>query len=307
MENIQIGCESLYEVLTLRMEDNRNELPFFITRYSMFHEAKPLHRHEYMQINYVAAGKGTHMINQTQFPIMRGDIFIVPPLVVHSLSSDADKPMEMIEFEFEPTFINQNFNNIENIESFFDFAYIEPFLLAENKVKPCLNLIGQNQIEVESLLTEAILEYKQRQPGFVLMIRALLLKLLVLAGRAFTQDVRQSDQYSIFSRHHDAIFASLQYINEHSSADLKSEEIARKFNLSTSYFRFLFKSIVARTFTEYLNDIRLAKALERLKKADLKVIEICYEVGFNNINHFNRLFKHKYGMSPSSYRQQNKA
>ena len=44
-------------------------------------------------------------------------------------------------------------------------------------------------------------------------------------------------------------------------------------------------------------------ALELLKTTDKRVLEICYDVGFNNVNHFNRMFKQYVGMSPVVYRK----
>ena len=72
--------------------------------------------------------------------------------------------------------------------------------------------------------------------------------------------------------------------------------------LSPSYFSYLFKSITSKTFTEYLNTLRIASTQQLLKTTDKLILDICYEVGFNNVNHFNRMFKQSVGMSPKQYR-----
>jgi len=264
-----------------------------------------LHIHDYMQINYVYQGVGRHFINNQSMPIYKGDIFIIPPNVPHLILPIEGKTGQIIEFEFMPEFINANFKQIEHTESFLDFAYIEPFLVAENQVKPRLNLVGKVQTEVENILNEVILEDKNKKRGYELLIRSQLLKLLIIVGREFTENLENSKSRSIFERHRDSINSAVQYIYENYNKELNVEDVARKFLLSSSYFSYLFKSITSKTFTEYLVGFRISKAQDLLKNTNDKVVDICYSSGFNNINHFNRIFKQNIGMSPLAYRKSN--
>ena len=173
----------------------------------------------------------------------------------------------------------------------------------ESLVKPKFNLIGPIQTEVESILSEALKEYADRRPGFALMVRSLLLKLLVIVGREFTSYVDNSKYRPLYEKHRGLILGSLEYIEQNFDKDLSIELVAKEFTLSQSYFSFLFKSITSKTFTEYLNGIRIAKAQEMLKTSDKRVIDICFEAGFRNVNHFNRIFKQITGVSPVTYRK----
>jgi AraC-like DNA-binding protein/quercetin dioxygenase-like cupin family protein len=295
------------DILLIKMVDNKNgDLPFFIRRYTMTsgNFTPELHRHECMQINYVYQGKADHLLNNQQFEIMKGDIFVIPPYIPHRIIESEDSCAEIFEFEFMPSFINQGFKNIQNAESFLDFAYIEPFLVSENLVKPRLNLVGRIQIEVEDILNEALREYNRKKPGYILLIRSLLLKLLVLVGRMFTMNLENVESRPIYDRHHDSIISAMRYIDTHYIEDLSIEEVANVFALSPSYFSSLFKNITSKTFTEYVNNIRISKAKELLKNTDKKVIDISYDVGFNNVYHFNRMFKQQIGISPLEYRKQ---
>jgi AraC-like DNA-binding protein/mannose-6-phosphate isomerase-like protein (cupin superfamily) len=287
----------------LRMKDNPNGgLPVFIRKYRLY-DGGPVHKHEYMQINYIYRGKAKHMINGTEFNVMKGDIFVIPPFVPHLITSEPGERAEIYEFEFMPEFINQNFKDFKNAESFLDFAYIEPFLVSENLVKPRLNLVGKVQVEVEADLNSCLKEFTEKKPGYVLLIKSLLLKILVVVGREFTTYLENSKSRSIYDRHRDAIMGAIQYIEENFRNDLSVDEVARQYMLSPSYFSYLFKSITSKTFTEYLNGLRISCALELLKTTDKRVLEICYDVGFNNVNHFNRMFKQYVGMSPVVYRK----
>jgi AraC-like DNA-binding protein/quercetin dioxygenase-like cupin family protein len=308
VEGLEYSDKEKYkDIPLLKMSDNKHGgLPLYIRKYIMKPgETNKLHRHEYMQINYVYQGKGGHYINNQEFKIIKGDIFVIPPFIPHSIKSCSNIAVQIFEFEFIPEFINQNFESIENIESFFDFAYIEPFLVGESKIRPRLNLVGRIQIEVENILNEALSEYTKRGSGYLLIIKSLLLKLLVMVGREFTRELQKSDSLPAFNRHRDSIFGAIKHIHRNYNKDLCVEDVAKISMLSQSYFSYLFKSVTAKTFIEYLNDIRISKAMELLKNTNKRVLDICYDVGFNNVNHFNRLFRQKTGITPMVYRRRN--
>jgi len=292
-----------------RMCDNKNYngQMYFTTKYEteFLDVDKEMHMHEYMQINYVYQGAAKHYINNRELNLIKGDIFIIPPYVPHLINTDEGKKAKIIEFEFMPEFINDNFKQIENAESFLDFAYIEPFLVAENLVKPRLNLVGKIQTEVENILNEILLEDENKKRGYDLLIRSQLLKLLIIVGREFTVNLENSRNQSIYDRHRDSINRAVQYIHDNYNKDLNVEDVAKKFLLSSSYFSYLFKSITSKTFTEYVVGLRISKAQDLLKNTNDKVVDICYSAGFNNINHFNRIFKQNIGMSPMAYRKSN--
>ncbi len=288
----------------MKMVDNRHgNLPFFIRKYSAKSTTSSLHRHEYMQINYIYRGKGKHYIKSHEFDIIKGDIFVIPPYIPHRINAYEDSDLEVFEFEFLSGFINQNFQTWDNAEAFLDFAYIEPFLVSEKQVKPRLNITGKIQVEAESILNEVLREYNDRATGFLLLIKSLLLKLLIIVGREFKRDMEGSKSASVYIKHKDCIYGAVKYIDECYNEDINVEGVARKFALSQSYFSYLFKTITSKTFTEYVNGLRISNAMQLLRETDERVLDICYKVGFNNVNHFNRMFRQHTGMSPRNYRK----
>lgn len=296
----------MYEdIHIVRIEDNKNNLPFFIIKMDRCNQTK--HMHEFVQIVYMCKGKLKHVINNNAFDVYKGDIFIIPPYVPHYFIDSFEEKYEIIEFEFIPEFINERFSGLLNKNKdtgFMDFAYLEPFLVAENEVKPRLNLSGSTQIEVEKILNEVLLEYERKDTDFELIIKALLLKLLVIVGRAYKEKITGTQYDDVFARHRDALYNAIEFINTNYSKDITIDDVAKVAMLSQSYFRYLFKQITQKTFTEYINGLRVTKAVELLKtRPDMKVIDICYEVGFNNANHFNRVFRSETGATPMQVRK----
>jgi len=95
-----------------------------------------------------------------------------------------------------------------------------------------------------------------------------------------------------------------RFIQEHQAEDLTLAQVARSANASTFYFCKMFKKATGLHFTKYLARVRIEKAKNLLLNPNLRISEIAYEVGFQSLTHFNRVFKKLVGQSPTEYRKQ---
>ncbi len=94
------------------------------------------------------------------------------------------------------------------------------------------------------------------------------------------------------------------YIQEHQGEELSLGQVAKAVNMSSFYFCKMFKKITGINFTDYLSRVRIEKAKNLLLNPNLRVSEIAFEVGFQSLTHFNRVFRRLLGQSPSDYRAQ---
>jgi AraC-like DNA-binding protein len=95
-----------------------------------------------------------------------------------------------------------------------------------------------------------------------------------------------------------------EFIKQHQTEDLSLGQVAKAVNTSTFYFCKMFKKITGLNFTDYLSRIRIENAKNLLLNPNLRISEIAYEVGFQSLTHFNRVFKRIVGQSPTEYRGQ---
>jgi AraC-like DNA-binding protein len=95
-----------------------------------------------------------------------------------------------------------------------------------------------------------------------------------------------------------------QYIRDHQAEDLSLGQVAKAVNTSPFYFCKMFKKVTGVNFTDYVSRVRIEKAKDLLLNPNLRVSEIAYEVGFQSLTHFNRVFKRILGQSPTEYRGQ---
>jgi YesN/AraC family two-component response regulator len=93
-----------------------------------------------------------------------------------------------------------------------------------------------------------------------------------------------------------------EYIREHHTEDLSLGQVAAAVHTSIFYFCKLFRKVTGTTFTEFVSRTRVERAKNLLLNPNLRISEIAYEVGFQSLTHFNRVFKKLIGESPTEYR-----
>ncbi|MDU8885601.1 AraC family transcriptional regulator [Yeosuana sp. MJ-SS3] len=93
-----------------------------------------------------------------------------------------------------------------------------------------------------------------------------------------------------------------QIMHKNFQYDLKLEDFAKLCNTSLSTFKREFKNHFGDTPANWLKHKRLKYATSLLNNTSLQINEICYESGFKNASHFNKVFKQKYAITPNQFR-----
>lgn len=94
----------------------------------------------------------------------------------------------------------------------------------------------------------------------------------------------------------------IAYIQENYHKDFHLNKLAQQCGMNPTYFSRAFKEQAGMPLFQYLNHIRIKKACQLLKRTNVPIIEIAYEVGYQNISFFNRYFRRIMQMSPREYR-----
>jgi AraC-like DNA-binding protein len=92
-------------------------------------------------------------------------------------------------------------------------------------------------------------------------------------------------------------------MQHYTDAAFKMKEVASKLQMSETAFSHFFQKQSFRCFSDFLIDLRLAKACKLILESDMTISEIGYKSGFNNLSNFNRLFKKYRGFSPKEFRK----
>jgi AraC-like DNA-binding protein/ligand-binding sensor protein len=119
--------------------------------------------------------------------------------------------------------------------------------------------------------------------------------LAILSNQVFIQ--QENSEPPVIAR-------ARNYIHEHQTEELSLGQVAKAVNMSSFYFCKMFKKVTGINFTNYVARVRIEKSKNLLLNRNLRVSEIAFEVGFQSLTHFNRVFKKLIGQSPTKYRSQ---
>jgi AraC-like DNA-binding protein len=130
--------------------------------------------------------------------------------------------------------------------------------------------------------------------------------LCILQDLAWSQeyDILNADGYTfeVTSADNDRVNAIYDHVRANFQRPIPLEEIAAEVNMTIPAFCRYFKKLSGKTFTRFVNEFRIVHACKLLSEMPSSITDICYESGFNNFSHFNRLFRKITGKSPSEYR-----
>jgi AraC-like DNA-binding protein len=99
----------------------------------------------------------------------------------------------------------------------------------------------------------------------------------------------------------DRINKVYEYVEQNYQKNIDIQAVADLANLTVPSFCRYFKKISHTTYTDFVNEYRINQAC-RLLFENKPIADICFEVGFNNISHFNKTFKQLKGVSPREYK-----
>ncbi len=103
---------------------------------------------------------------------------------------------------------------------------------------------------------------------------------------------------------HKCILRAVDIIKTEHNSHPTSTEMAKRVNMSRSYFCTCFKQIIGESYNSYFKTTRLERAKKLLKTTDKSVAWIAYETGYANDKYFSTIFKDYTGISPSEYRKE---
>lgn len=110
-------------------------------------------------------------------------------------------------------------------------------------------------------------------------------------------------QRKVIERYNENTRRAIDYMNKNYSAKISLKDIARELHVNRSYLSRLFKSDTGVNIIDYLNTVRLEKAADLIRKGSIPLNCIANSVGIQSYNHFFKLFKDHYGITPGEYKQ----
>lgn len=135
-----------------------------------------------------------------------------------------------------------------------------------------------------------------------------------VAFMGILRDLAQSKDYKVLNstgyqleitpQDNERLRIIFNFVRENFQRQMSLDEVAGMISMTPPAFARYFKKNTGKTFTEFVNEYRLVHASKLLAEKPISITDICFESGFNNFSHFNKLFKEYTGKSPSDYRKE---
>lgn len=254
----------------------------------------PLHWHDSMEIIYIKQGTGIVRVDFNSFPAEAGDIFFVLPGHLHEL-----KAIHNMRMEYENIIFDMNFIGNSNIDLCCQ-KYLQPLLNGKLSLPPCVRKEDSFYTLISACLDACDRLCAARSLGYELGIKGHLTVLFSILIQITADPAKKNEN----NKNTQKLKTVLLRIEKDYNKKLTVEQIASACGYSASHFMRWFKNMTGSGFIGYLIEYRLGRAALALRDTDDTILNISEANGFDNLSNFNRLFKKKYGITPSQFRKQ---
>lgn len=252
------------------------------------------HAHPEMELTFIQKGEGMRYVGDSIQPFTDGDLVFLGSYLPHSWATYRSEATENERvaakfFQF-PASLFLQLPEYRFLNSFFKQAdqglyFKNPPATLLDKIHDFANFPPHFQV---LRLFELILELSKQKKRVQISKKPA----SMLPGFQFLEKEEQR------------LARVLKWVHEQHATAITLEQAANEATMSKTYFCRWFSKINGCTFIEYLNRLRIEQACQMLVFSDKTVGEIAYASGFENISHFNRVFRAVKKQSPTALRQQ---
>lgn len=259
-------------------------------------ELSGIHYHDYVELLYGLDCDAEIWCNGKTYSLKSGDLVVINSKKPHTVSSLTDMS-QYIVIKFMPQIL------YAAEQSIFEFKYIIPFITDNERYSKCFKSSLIENSEVPEIMRGIMNEWNQKTYGFEVALRIYVIKLALWLIRHWHIE-NDENSFGVIDETNDAI-VSIQKAIEYAQKNYpsaSSSEAAALCNLSYSYFSRLFKRVMNKSFTEYVNYIRISEAEKLLVTSSKSITEIALDVGFSTTSYFIERFKKQIRLTPKQFR-----
>ena len=264
--------------------------------YQMLHdhisEHFTLHRHNFIEMEFVLSGCGKEIINGIEHELKSGSFSIIFPWHMHEIMPDESNTLEIIKCSF-------GFEILMDNSTYFE---LDDLIFNKSDTLTSVYFEGADFEYMKDILDNLFLEYSDNKPWKKMMFRSKIAEILVLFDR---KRIEQSSAQAIVKMQHSdlSIWEVIYFIHFKFSTDLTLMTLAEKFHYSKSYLNALLKKHTGLNFSDLLEEVRIRNAYTYMMFSGMQTSQISFLVGFKDKRAFIRAFKKVKGHTPEEFKK----
>ena len=257
----------------------RFQVPFFEFKW---------HYHPEYELTYIVKGNGYRIIGNTYENYKDGDLVLLGPNLPHTWTGKAiyKESFEAVVIQFSKEFIGAflGFEEAEQIKKLF-----------ENSIRGIS--FDANSKLIDSIMTLTELDGMNKILRLISVLHELSqTKYKLIAPNTFHTIVSKKSEMRINE--------VCLFIQKNFNTAISLKKVANQIYLTESNFCKFFKKATGKTYSDYLNEIRINEAARLLLQTDKTISQISFECGFETLSYFNRVFLKKKNKTPSVFRNE---
>ncbi len=252
------------------------------------------HFHDFIELVIVADGKAVQWLENEEYTVQRGDIYILQPRHRHYFHSYTE--LNLINIMYDPDKVQLPLDELRRMPGYSAFFMLEPQYRHQHQFAGRLHLGPVDLKCVLSIAGRMLDETHTPTAGSGALLISKLLEMIVLLARLYTNG--PGTEHRALLR----LGTIISTLEEHYQEPWNVETLAAKAHMSCSQFIRVFQRATGQTPIRYLLNRRLAQAMTELSTTDKTITEIAMEVGFSDSNYFTRQFKLRMGQTPGTWR-----
>ncbi len=228
-----------------------------------------VHWHKEAEIIYLKSGTATVGVGRKNYRLEPGQLIYCSSGTLHFIDAAADSIAYLVIF------------HPSAVPCALEYAPQCPLVCSPGKFELVF-------LQLKQELKKKPLFYQSRASALITLYLSGLFRSLPLAR---LDDSQKNTPLAMYK-------SLLDYIQVH-YATITFEEAANRMYFAPSYFSKIFSALSGVTFTQYVNHVRIQKAIELIQNSEKTITEIATRCGFNSVRHFNRMFKSITGTTPT--------
>jgi YesN/AraC family two-component response regulator len=246
-----------------------------------------------MEIIEITSSNVTVQIGTEFAEAHAGDFLYVPPTMVFKIEA-LEGEAGMRSMVFDSSIIEANMENFDTEIFYMFYVQSKNKIVVFDKGHPVYKTL-------KKYMQESYDEYVSKDVCYKLPIRANIYLMMTALLRYYCGSKNELDRmiYHNVMR----LRPVITYIAEHYKEKIYIETLSDMITVSPDYFTKMFKDSIGRTPIDYINGLRINRAMQMLATTDISVNDISDGLGFSNSNYFHKIFKQYMDTSPAAYRK----